>query len=88
MNLSKSCRHFSYPIKLYKAKEGGYTVIFPDIPEAITQGNTKKEALHEASDCLEEAIANRIVMKLDIPVPSIAQKKQHVVLFMLYRPLD
>src|SRR4051812_43858381 len=80
MNLGKSYRHFSYPIKLHKAKEGGYTVTFPDIPEAITQGNTQREALHEASDCLEEAIANRIVMKLDIPIPSMPKKNQYSVL--------
>src|SRR3982751_3825592 len=69
-------RHFIYPINLHKAKEGGYTVTFPDLPEAITQGDTKEDAQLEAADCLEEAIANRIIMKLDIPIPSTPQKKQ------------
>jgi antitoxin HicB len=59
---------FNYPVKLTKQAEGGYLVEFPDLPEAITQGETINDALEAASDCLEEAIANRIEMKLDIPI--------------------
>ncbi len=70
---------FNYPVTLIKQKEGGYTVCFKDIPEAITQGNTLEDALNEALDCLEEAIANRIEMKLDIPAPSHIKKNQHCV---------
>ena len=73
------CQYFNYPIKLTSEKEGGYSVLFPDIPEAITQGDTLEEALAEAEDCLEEAIANRIAMKLDIPMPSKPRKSQHIV---------
>ena len=58
---------FTYPIELSKQPEGGYLVLFPDFPEAITQGESKSEAIEEAADCLEEAIANRIEMKLEIP---------------------
>ncbi len=72
-------RYFDYPIKTTKAEEGGYVVTFPDFPEAITQGDTLEEAVSEAADCLEEAIANRIIMKLDIPVPSHAKKNQPIV---------
>lgn len=75
-------RHFSYPVNLRRAKEGGYLIEFFDLPEAITQGNTDsiEEALNEAADCLEEAIANRMIMKLDIPKPSKPKKSQHIVL--------
>lgn len=72
-------RYFDYPIHLTKADEGGYVVTFPDLPEAITQGDTFEEAVSEATDCLEEAIANRIMMKLDIPKPGSIRKNQHVV---------
>ncbi len=72
-------RHFSYPVKLLKAKEGGYVVKFLDVPEAITQGESIDHALHEATDCLEEAIANRIAMKLPIPDASNPGKKQHCI---------
>ena len=67
---------FNYPAMLTKQKEGGYLVQFPDFPEAITQGDTIDDALTETLDCLEEAIANRIEMKLDIPSPSAIKKIQ------------
>lgn len=68
---------FSYPATLAKQKEGGYLVQFINFPEAITQGNTIEDALVEATDCLEEAIANRIEMKLEIPAPHQAKKNQY-----------
>lgn len=70
---------FNYPVKLTKQKEGGYLAQFPDFPEAITQGESKEDALHEAIDCLEEAIAHRIAKKLDIPLPS-RRKRYHYIL--------
>lgn len=72
-------RHFNYPVKLSKQKEGGYLVEFVNIPEAITQGETVEDALKEASDCLEEAIANRMSMKLEIPKASTPKKNQYLV---------
>lgn len=68
---------FNYPVTLTKQKEGGYLVQFEDFPEAITQGDTIENALNEAIDCLEEAIANRIQMKLDIPAPTQLHFKKH-----------
>src|ERR1700733_9753862 len=71
---------FNYPVKLTKQKEGGYLVQFPDLPEAITQGENIEDALSEAIDCLEEAIAHRISSKLDIPPPSQRKKCKYVSL--------
>jgi antitoxin HicB len=36
---------------------GGYVVTFPDVPEAITQGDTVEEALDEAQDALIGALS-------------------------------
>ncbi len=71
---------FSYPVKLTKQKEGGYLVQFPDLPEAITQGENIDDALNEAMDCLEEAIAHRITKKLEIPAPSQRKRCRYVTL--------
>lgn len=71
---------FCYPVKLTKQKEGGYLVQFPDLPEAITQGDNMEDALNEALDCLEEAIAYRIISKLDIPAPSQKKKSKYISL--------
>ena len=71
---------FSYPVKLTKQKEGGYLVQFLDFPEAITQGENIEDALNEAMDCLEEAIAYRIIKKLEIPMPSQRKRYKYVIL--------
>ena len=42
-------------------------VTFPDVPEAITQGDDVSDALQQAADCLEEAIAGRIRRHAGIP---------------------
>jgi antitoxin HicB len=50
--------------------DGGFTVTCRDFPEAITQGETVTQALVEASDAIEEAIASRMKRNADIPEPS------------------
>lgn len=40
--------------------EGGFTVTFPDIPEAITEGDTREEALFAAAEALTLALEQRI----------------------------
>ena len=72
--------YFNYPVKLLLQEKGGYVVQFPDFPEAITQGETVEDALQQAQDCLDEAIANRIVMQLDIPEASPRRKNQYEVM--------
>jgi antitoxin HicB len=71
---------FVYPARFAPdTREGGFVVTFGDLPEAITQGETLEEALQEAADCLEEAIANRIVTGLPIPPPSRIKRGQYAV---------
>lgn len=70
---------FNYPVKLTQQKEGGYLIQFINLPEAISQVEDKVQALQEAVNCLKEAIANRIAMKLDAPNPSPPKKRQHTI---------
>ena len=68
-------RNFRYPALLTEDPDaGGYTVRFRDIREAITQGQTKVEAMMQAADCMEEAIAGRIRRGDEIPEPSAARR--------------
>jgi antitoxin HicB len=54
-------QHFVYPASLTpEEQDGGYVVTFPDLPEAISQGDDTLDALRQGADCLEEAIAGRI----------------------------
>lgn len=71
---------FSFPVTLTPDKDdGGFVVTFRDVPEAITQGDTVDEALSEAADCLEEAIAAYIANEKDIPVPSKLEREEKLV---------
>jgi antitoxin HicB len=72
-------RDFTYPIKLTPDPDGGFVVQFVDFDEGITQGEDLEDALAEAEDCLEEVIANRIQLRLDIPAPSKPRKGQETV---------
>ena len=71
---------FVYPATLTpEVQDGGFVVTFVDVPEAITQGDDVPEALHQAADCLEEAIAGRLRRRADIPEPSPVQAGQYAV---------
>jgi antitoxin HicB len=50
-----------------------------DLPEAITQGETVDDALAEAADALEEAVAARIDDGEVIPAPSHAKRGERMV---------
>ena len=59
----------TYPILL--EKDGGTVLATsPDFPELTTFGDDRDEALLRSVDALEEAIAARIHVGLDIPSPS------------------
>ena len=71
---------FQYPATFTPDNEaGGFVVNFRDLPEAITQGESIEDSLEEAADCLEEAIANRIVCKLDLPTPSEPLDSEYMI---------
>ncbi|MEL6578662.1 MAG: type II toxin-antitoxin system HicB family antitoxin [Cyanobacteria bacterium J06621_12] len=71
---------FSFPVTLTNDEvDGGFTVTFRDLPEAITQGENLESALHEAADCLDEAIAVRIIRRDQIPLPSLAAQDEYLV---------
>lgn len=73
-------RSLAYPAALKPDREaGGFTVTFPDLPEAITQGETRVDALAQAADCLEEAIAGRIRRGDEIPLASRSKAAHTVV---------
>ena len=69
---------FHYPVELTSEEDGGLIVSFPDLPEALTCGADRIEALAEAADCLEEALAGRITERMEIPRPSPARGRATV----------
>ncbi|HEY4381228.1 MAG TPA: type II toxin-antitoxin system HicB family antitoxin [Acidobacteriaceae bacterium] len=70
----------AYPVKLTPEKKtGGFVVTFPDIPEAITQGETVEESLAMAAEALESAMDFYFEDKRPVPMPSAPKRRQHVV---------
>ena len=75
----------SYPAKfLPESDRTGFHVRFPDFPEALTSGTDLRDTLAEASDCLAEALAGRILRKDPIPTPSRPKRGQRLIGVPLY----
>lgn len=71
---------FKYPVTLTRdKKDGGFVVIFKDIPEAITQGDTVAQALAAAKEALESALDFYFEDKRAVPAPSKPKRGQHVI---------
>ncbi len=66
-------RNFLYPVDVRPSGKT-FLVRFPDLPEALTEGATHEDALENAFDCLEEAIASRIAEREDIPRPGLLKQ--------------
>ena len=75
---------FAYPARLTRESDGRYTVTFPDLPDAITQGDDRNDAIAMAADCLAETIGSRVVERADIPVPSPPKRGQVLVAVPVY----
>ena len=77
---AKHTVHAAYPITLASQRNGAILVSFPDVPEALTEGESELEALAEAQDCLIAALGGYIFRGWAIPDPSIAGSRRTVQL--------
>jgi antitoxin HicB len=68
-----------YPARLKPQAEGGYVVTFPDIPEAITQGEDVEDALIHAADALESALDFYFEARCPVPLPSKPKRGHKLV---------
>ena len=64
----------AYPACFYKEREGGYSVIFPDLDHLATCGETLEEALKMAVDCLAGYLYTLKMTGETIPEPSAPDK--------------
>jgi len=62
-----------YPAILEPQEGGGYFVRFPDLEEAITEGDTLDEALFNASEVLSLTLDGRIEEGMTVPRPSVIE---------------
>jgi antitoxin HicB len=69
---------FGYPYKLERQENGWWLVRFPNVPEALTEGETEDEAFENAKDCLIAALEGYV--KAGRPIPHPPFKGRRVVL--------
>lgn len=67
-----------YAVKL-NAEDDGYVVTCRDLLEAITQGDSRQEALQAAAGALQAAIEGRLLDRDDLPLPSPARRGEALV---------
>ena len=70
---------YAYPCVLTPEKDGGYSVSFPNVPEALTCGDDRDEALAMAEDALIVALGSYMQCGEDIPVPHTVADGQEMV---------
>lgn len=70
---------FEYPVLLKAAKEGGFIVTCRDLPQLITQGENKADALEQAADAMDEVFAAYMLKGLIFPTPSKARREEYSV---------
>ena len=70
---------YAYPCEFATDDDGTLVVTFPDVPEAITGGHDRTEALRLAADALAVALAGYIHDRRAIPEPSPAADGQELV---------
>ena len=70
---------FDYPVILTPDDNGTVLVMFPDVPEAITFGADEDEALLQAVDALESALAFYVGERKPLPAASKSKRGQKTV---------
>ena len=68
-----------YPATLEAQKDGTYLVRFVDLPNTFTEGQTKEEALFNATEVLSAMLALRVDEMKDVPAPSQKVKGAHYI---------
>ena len=64
---------YLYPATRTSEPEGGATVVFRDLPEAITYGNDDEDVMAMAREVLELAVAERMDRGEEVPLASAAE---------------
>ena len=71
---------YAYPCVLTPEEDGGgFSVSFPDVPEALTCGDDRAEALAMAEDALTAALSACVQCGEDVSAPSSVADGQELV---------
>jgi antitoxin HicB len=70
-------RTFVYAARFEPGDEGGVVVTFPDVPEAITQGDSEADAMKQAQEALGLALLT--YPRRDMPIPHAKAKGRGLI---------
>ncbi len=65
----------NYPAIFLNESDGRYSVTFPDLPEAITEGDDFKKAMEMSEECLGLCLEGRKEDHEEIPEPCFEEIK-------------
>ena len=68
-----------YPATVEKQEDGSFLVRFVDLADTFTEGQTREEALFNASEVLSAMLAWRLDEAKDVPAPSLKVKGAHYI---------
>ena len=60
----------SYPARVVPGDDGRVLVTFPDVPEAVSSGDTEDAAFDGALACLEQTLSGYVADGRSLPPPS------------------
>lgn len=64
---------YIYPVCIYPGDNSGYTVIVPDLPGCVTEGETIADALEQAVDAASGWVLDELEDGKNAPEPSKAE---------------
>jgi antitoxin HicB len=67
---------YQYPVRLKADTNGTLLVTFPDVPEAITFGENRADAMIRAAEALEAALSFYMDARREIPRPKQAHSRK------------
>lgn len=70
---------YVYPVNIEQDENGRFVATAIDVPEAITDGTSTEEALHEMSEALGAALAGYSLEGREIPKPSNTTRETYSV---------
>ncbi|MFI0847390.1 type II toxin-antitoxin system HicB family antitoxin [Mesorhizobium sp. IMUNJ 23232] len=70
---------FAFAARFKEDPDGGFLVTFPDVPEAITGGDSMAEARANAIEALGLALRGVLAMGRPLPRPSVSGQNLEVV---------
>lgn len=70
---------YAYPCELAPEQDGGFSVSFPDVPEALTCGDDEVEALALAEVALAVALGAYVRAREEVPAPGTVRPGQFTV---------